>query len=97
MVLCLKFNVSKKINYGDKKCCGHKLLIYLEGVAPVSAFMVNCWQLVGLAQKNAPQLFTCTIIQLQTPAWEIISHMNTSQCDCFTAVLPDDQLMLVGG
>ena len=32
-----------------------------------------------------------------TNSWEIISHMITGRCDCFTAVLPDDQLMVVGG
>ena len=33
-----------------------------------------------------------------TNSWEIISHMTTSWRDCFTAsVLPDNQLMVVGG
>ena len=32
-----------------------------------------------------------------TNSWEIISHMTTGRCDCFTAVLPDNQLMVVGG
>ena len=30
-------------------------------------------------------------------SWEIISHMKAARYDCFTAVLPDNQLMVVGG
>ena len=30
-------------------------------------------------------------------SWEIISHMTTGRDRCFTAVLPDNQLMVVGG
>ena len=32
-----------------------------------------------------------------TNSWEIISHMTTPRCGCFTAVLPDDRIMVVGG
>ena len=32
-----------------------------------------------------------------TNSWEIISHMTTGRYECFTAVLPDNQLMVVGG
>ena len=32
-----------------------------------------------------------------TEYWEIISHMTTGRWNCFTAVLPNDQLMVVGG
>ena len=32
-----------------------------------------------------------------TDSWEIISHMITGRSECFTAVLPDNQLMVVGG
>ena len=32
-----------------------------------------------------------------TNSWEIISHMTTGRCNCFTAVLPDNGLMVVGG
>ena len=34
-----------------------------------------------------------------TNSWDIISHMTIAigQCACFTAVLPDDQLMVMGG
>jgi N-acetylneuraminic acid mutarotase len=32
-----------------------------------------------------------------TNSWEIISHMTTGRCRCFTVVLPDNRLMVVGG
>ena len=32
-----------------------------------------------------------------TNSWKIISHMITGRWNCFTAVLPDNQLMVVGG
>ena len=32
-----------------------------------------------------------------TNSWEIISHMTTCRKQCFTAVLPNNQLMVVGG
>ena len=32
-----------------------------------------------------------------TNSWEIISHMTTGRFQCFAAVLPDNQLMAVGG
>ena len=32
-----------------------------------------------------------------TNSWEIISHMTIGRCNCFTAVLPDNRLMAVGG
>ena len=32
-----------------------------------------------------------------TNSWEIISHMTTGRYRCFTVVLPNNQLMVVGG
>ena len=32
-----------------------------------------------------------------TDSWEVISHMRIPRCDCFAAVLPNNQLMVVGG
>jgi hypothetical protein len=32
-----------------------------------------------------------------TNSWEIISHMTTGRCRCFTAVLPNYQLIIAGG
>ena len=30
-------------------------------------------------------------------SWNVISHMATARKDCFAAVLPNNQLMVVGG
>ena len=35
--------------------------------------------------------------QPTTNSWEIISHMTTPRSRCLSAVLPDNQLMVVGG
>ena len=35
--------------------------------------------------------------QPTTDSWEVISHMTTPRYDCLAAVLPDNQLMIVGG
>ena len=32
-----------------------------------------------------------------TDSWEVISHMENPRCNCIAAVLPDNQLMVVGG
>ena len=32
-----------------------------------------------------------------TDSWEVISHMPTARCDCLVAVLPSNELMVVGG
>ena len=34
---------------------------------------------------------------LTTNSWDIISHMTTARYRCYTAVLPNNQLMVVGG
>ena len=32
-----------------------------------------------------------------TKSWQVISHLATPRCRCFAAVLPDNELMVVGG
>ena len=32
-----------------------------------------------------------------TNSWEVISHMKTSRYNCIAGVLPNNQLMVVGG
>ena len=31
-----------------------------------------------------------------TDSWEVIGHMNMGRCNCFAAVLPNNELMVVG-
>jgi len=32
-----------------------------------------------------------------TNSWEVVSHMATPQCQCLVAVLPNNELVVVGG
>jgi hypothetical protein len=52
---------------------------------------VGGWMESGKA-TTAIYMFNST-----TNSWEIISHMKTGRYLCFTAVLPDNRLMVVGG
>ena len=49
--------------------------------------------------SKEPSTTAVYIYDSSTNTWEIISHMMIDQCvcDCFTAILPDNQLMVVGG
>ena len=41
-----------------------------------------------------------TAVYMYSPAtnsWGVISHMTIGRYDCYTAVLPDNHLMVVGG
>ena len=72
--------------------CGDKLLIYQLHNLPVSPFMA-----VGGRMDSEKPTTAIYMYDLTTNSWEIISHMTTCRWDCFTAVLPDNRLMVVGG
>jgi serine/threonine protein kinase len=50
----------------------------------------------GLDAANKPITAVHTY-QPTTNSWKIISHMTTPRSECLAAVLPDNQLMVVGG
>ena len=50
----------------------------------------------GLDTDNKP-ITTVHIYRPSTNSWEVVSHMMVARRQCFAAVLPDDQLMVVGG
>ena len=56
-------------------------------------------QLLAIGGKDSNEKSTTAIhiYQPATNSWEIISHMTTPRSKCLAAVLPDDQLMVVGG
>ena len=60
-------------------------------------------QLLAIGGYDSSWKSTCStavyMYNSATNSWEIVSHsdMTTDQCDCFTAVLPDNQLMVMGG
>ena len=50
----------------------------------------------GVDSKGKPTK-TVHMYQPTTNSWEVISHMKTPRYDCLSAVLPDSQLMVMGG
>jgi hypothetical protein len=50
----------------------------------------------GLDSKRQPTT-AVRMYQPTTDSWEVISHMTTPRSTCLSAVLPDNQLMVVGG
>ena len=55
-------------------------------------------RLLAIGGKD-PEKYSIAVCMynLTTNSWEIISHMATARYHCFTAVLPDNQLMAAGG
>ena len=61
--------------------------------------MTFCGQLLavgGVGSDNKPTTAVYMYNQA-TNSWNIISHMTTARKLCFAAVLPNNQLMVVGG
>ena len=56
-------------------------------------------QLLAIGGEDLDQKPTSAVhmYSLTTDSWEIISHMGTPRHDCIAAVLPNNQLMVVGG
>ena len=50
----------------------------------------------GLDSDNKP-ITNVHVYNPSTNAWEVVSHTLVARRQCFAAVLPDDQLMVVGG
>ena len=56
-------------------------------------------RLLAIGGKELNQTPT-TAIHMYNPttdSWEVISHMGTPRWDCIAAVLPNNQLMVIGG
>ena len=56
-------------------------------------------RLLAIGGKGSDKQPT-TAIHMYTPttdSWEVISHMGTPRWNCIAAVLPDNQLMVIGG
>ena len=51
----------------------------------------------GLDSKSKLPTTAVHMYQPTTNTWEVISHITTPRADCLAAVLPDNQLMVVGG
>ena len=51
----------------------------------------------GMKFESGKDTTAVYIYNFTTNSWEIISHIKTGRHLCFTAVLPNNQLMIVGG
>ena len=52
---------------------------------------------IGGEDSNYKSITAVRMYNPDSDSWEVISHMATPRCDCFAAVLPNNQLMVVGG
>ena len=52
---------------------------------------------IGGRDSNSEPTAAIYIYDRPTDSWEFISHMTTPRCWCYAAVLPNNQLMVVGG
>ena len=59
----------------------------------------SCEQLFAVGGRDSDIKPTTAVYMYNqdTNSWNIISHMTTARKDCFAAVLPNNQLMVVGG
>ena len=68
---------------------------------PVTCSTCESFQsrLLAIGGRDDPGKATTAVYEYSSTSnsWEVISHMITGRCDCFTAVLPNNQLMVVGG
>ena len=55
-------------------------------------------QLLAIGGKDSEDKHSTAVRMYQpiTNSWEVISHMTTPRAACLSAVLPDNQLMVVG-
>ena len=52
---------------------------------------------IGGMDSNNKSTTAVYMYNPDSDSWEVISHMATPRCDCYAAVLPNNQLMVVGG
>ena len=52
---------------------------------------------IGGIDSNGKFTTTVHMYNPTTYSWKVISHMRIPRCNCFAAVLPNNQLMVVGG
>ena len=52
---------------------------------------------VGGEESDDKETTAIHMYNITTNSWEVISHMTTPQRQCLVAVLPQNELMVVGG
>ena len=74
-----------------------------ERVAALPVTSTTCvpvhGQLLAIGGKDSDKKSTAAVHMYNptTDSWEVISHMGTPRWECIVAVLPNNQLMVVGG
>ena len=66
---------------------------------PVSSLVTLHGRLLGVGGCDLSYKDASAVYQYDsaTNTWKVISHMNTTRYHCFTAVLPDNTLLVAGG
>jgi hypothetical protein len=63
-----------------------------------STCVTFCGQLLAVGGVDSKKPITAVYMYNQaTKSWNVISHMTTARWGCFAAVLPNSQLLVVGG
>ena len=64
-----------------------------------STCVTFCGQLLAIGGRDSARKSTTAVYMYNpsTNSWNVISHMTTARYNCHAAVLPDNQLMVVGG
>ena len=64
-----------------------------------STCVTFCGRLLAIGGGDSDNKPTTAVYEYKpsTNSWNVISHMTTARKYCFAAVLPDNQLMVVGG
>ena len=52
---------------------------------------------IGGRHSDSKPITAVHMYEPSTNSWEVVSHMATPRSKCYTAVLPDNQLIVVGG
>ena len=76
---------------------GEKLLIYQLATRSTCEFFHGRLLAIGGWMDSWKSTTAIYMYKSATNSWEIVSHMTTNRDLCITAVLPGNQLMVVGG
>ena len=79
---------------------GRRLLRHQSHVLPVYTCVSIHGQLLAIGGRRDTDGKPITAIHMYNPttdSWEVISHMGTPRRGCIATVLPNNQLMVVGG
>ena len=75
----------------EESCCTtsqtYRLCVYIHGLLLA----------IGGEDTNGEPTSAVHMYNPRSDSWKVISHMGTQRRECIAAVLPNNQLMVVGG